>query len=167
MILNNSYSPLRHPLPLSLADKTHGVAAHPDDSSSATAVNHGQPTDGDRFPASRYGSHLQGNNAAQSQANAAPQAAGQGSVRLKETDYDHQRSIPVEGKQNDEHADFFHPASVEPLRVIWIPQDTLGLFEREVEDNRSMGIEASSENAHMDAKGHVDIDGRPPGMDEF
>ena len=74
-------------------------------------------------------------------------------------------AVAVEGKQNDGPTDFYHPASVEPQRVIWLPLDTLGIATKEEKDIRAMGIEVSTENARMNAKGHVDIDGRPPGME--
>ena len=144
----------------------HGVAGNADNSSDATVAGRLPSIDGKQVPASRIGSrgsHLQGNAAAQRQAGYEAQTA------IRDTNGEVQQggSAPVEGKRNDRPADFYHPASVEPLRSVWIPQDTLGLAQREVKDNRAMGIDSSSDNAFMDAKGHVDIDGRPPGMDEF
>jgi calcium permeable stress-gated cation channel len=74
-------------------------------------------------------------------------------------------SVPVEGKRNEGPTDFNHPASIEPQRIIWIPQDPLGLGDLETRDLNGKGVEASTENAFMDAKGHVDITGHPPGSD--
>jgi hypothetical protein len=38
-----------------------------------------------------------------------------------------------EQDENDPNA-FFHPATKEPMRVIWLPRDELGLCEAEIED---------------------------------
>jgi calcium permeable stress-gated cation channel len=59
--------------------------------------------------------------------------------------------------------DFNHPASVEPQRTIWIPEDRLGLARSEIEDMRSKRILVGTDNATMDAKGIVDVRGSPPG----
>ena len=61
--------------------------------------------------------------------------------------------------------DFYHPASVEPQPVIWIPRDPLGLGEAEERAIRAAGIRVSTRDAVMDAKGHVDIEGPPPESD--
>lgn len=59
--------------------------------------------------------------------------------------------------------EFYHPASVEPQRVVWLPKDTLGLAEEEEKAIRDAGVLVSLEDAQMDEKGHVDISGPPPG----
>jgi hypothetical protein len=74
-------------------------------------------------------------------------------------------SVPVEGKRNEGPTDFDHPASVEPQRIVWLPKDPLGLADAEVGELNAHGVEASSENAHIDPKGTVDIEGHPPGSD--
>jgi hypothetical protein len=89
--------------------------------------------------------------------------------------------VPVEAKPKDEEAeedeelrdfhiegprDFDHPASVETQRVIWVPNDQLGLGLAEVEDMNRRGIEGSLEKAEMDEKGKVKITGPPPGGPE-
>lgn len=58
--------------------------------------------------------------------------------------------------------DFYHPASVEPQPVVWVPRDTLGLAEAEEQATRQLGIAVSIEHAALDKKAHVDIDGPPP-----
>jgi hypothetical protein len=63
--------------------------------------------------------------------------------------------------------DFDHPASVEPQRTIWIPEDRLGLARSEAEDMRSKRILVGMDNARMDAKGNVDVRGSPPGEAEL
>jgi hypothetical protein len=52
---------------------------------------------------------------------------GPGVQRLEEED------------ENDPNA-FFHPATKEPMRVLWLPRDELGLCEAEIEANRKNGI---------------------------
>ncbi|CCM04897.1 uncharacterized protein FIBRA_07093 [Fibroporia radiculosa] len=64
--------------------------------------------------------------------------------------------------EEDGPKDFYHPATVEPQMTIWIPKDPLGLGEAEENVNREKGIAASTENARMDGKGHVDVLGAPP-----
>jgi calcium permeable stress-gated cation channel len=74
-------------------------------------------------------------------------------------------SVPVEGKRNEGPTDFNHPASVEPQRIVWLPQDPLGLSDVEVRELKGHNVEASNENANISGKGTVDIDGHPPGSD--
>lgn len=88
---------------------------------------------------------------------------------------------PVEPKPRDEEAeedeelhdfnidgprDFDHPASVETQRIIWVPNDGLGLGRAEVEDMERRGIEGSFERAEMNGEGKVRITGPPPGEPE-
>lgn len=42
---------------------------------------------------------------------------------------------------------FFHPASKDPQRVVWIPQDELGLGSDQVEGNMAAGVLSSDRNA--------------------
>ena len=58
--------------------------------------------------------------------------------------------------------DFTHPA-LDPARIVWIPQDTLGLGEEEARDTRSRGIDVATRGAYMNEKGAVDVDTYPPG----
>lgn len=64
---------------------------------------------------------------------------GPGVVRLHEQD------------ENDPNA-FFHPATKEPMRVIWLPRDELGLCEAEIEDNAKYGIPSVHRYATLNAK---------------
>lgn len=52
---------------------------------------------------------------------------GPGVQRLEEED------------ENDPNA-FFHPATKEPMRVLWLPRDELGLCEAEIEANKKFGV---------------------------
>lgn len=174
MIINNSYGPLLHALPLSLADKSYGMPRHSAEGEEQPLIGQADDgfggeegkekaaeaevkdaharEDGEQSDAESGDSHV-----------AKKQVTGKQPVR-GEDGAEYGASVPMEGKRNDEPTDFYHPASVEPLRVIWLPRDSLGLAEQEVRENQKLGIEASFEHAHMDEKGHVDIDGHPPGM---
>jgi calcium permeable stress-gated cation channel len=74
-------------------------------------------------------------------------------------------SVPVEGKRNEGPTDFNHPASVEPQRIVWLPQDPLGISDVEVRELNGHGVEASNENATISVGGTVDVQSHPPGMD--
>ncbi|ODN73491.1 hypothetical protein L202_07996 [Cryptococcus amylolentus CBS 6039] len=62
---------------------------------------------------------------------------------------------------NDPNA-FFHPATQDPQRVIWLPQDELGLGQAEVAQNKRDGVKSSYRNARLDTKNKVQIYGPPP-----
>ena len=168
MIINNSYGPLLHSLPLTLADKSYGMPKH---TSSRESVKIGENKDGyggtpeanadsKPTPAPADSSSEEDDADAEKRANRQRRSmAGKQAVKK-----DFGKSVPMEGKRNEEPTDFYHPASVEPMRIIWLPKDTLGFAEGEVAGCKMEGVEASCDHAKMDAKGHVDIDGHPPGM---
>lgn len=52
---------------------------------------------------------------------------------------------------NDPNA-FFHPATKEPQRIVWLPQDELGLCEAELQVNEGDGIHSSCRGAWLDIK---------------
>jgi hypothetical protein len=59
------------------------------------------------------------------------------------------------GERNREDYDVFafaHPASKEPQRVIWLPEDELGLTAAEIKDNMSIGILSTSKDAVLNNK---------------
>nr|XP_019042928.1 hypothetical protein I302_08637 [Kwoniella bestiolae CBS 10118]OCF21858.1 hypothetical protein I302_08637 [Kwoniella bestiolae CBS 10118] len=62
---------------------------------------------------------------------------------------------------NDPKA-FFHPATKEPQRIVWLPEDELGLCKAEIDRNEKEGIKSSSRNAWLNEKGKVQISGPPP-----
>ncbi|CCA74265.1 related to RSN1-Overexpression rescues sro7/sop1 in NaCl [Serendipita indica DSM 11827] len=166
-ILNNSYGPLVHSLPLTLAHKSYGMPqtgevdeeiggneneddfdndAPSDEKTGKKMVPPADGTDQDRAAAATaHSSHIQHN-----------QGPGPSA--------EYGTSVPVEGKRNEGPTDFNHPC-LEPQRVVWIPQDPLGVGELESRHLNEQGVEASTENATMDERGKVDIQGHPPGMD--
>ena len=56
-----------------------------------------------------------------------------------------------EQDENDPNA-FFHPATKEPMRVIWLPRDELGLCEAEIGNNTRIGIPSVHRYATLNAK---------------
>ena len=149
MVIVDSYGPLKSALPLSLADKTYN-ANDPNQSEE----------DLEREPS--------GKSVSDPRTSQDAAYAENGGLKPR----------PVEGKPKDEEAeedeelhdftidgpkDFDHPASVEAQRVVWIPDDELGLGKAEVEDMVRRGVDATLEKAEMDGKGKVKITGPPPG----
>lgn len=47
---------------------------------------------------------------------------------------------------------FSHPASKEPQRYIWLPEDELGLAAAEAADNRAIGIASTTRDALLNRK---------------
>lgn len=59
----------------------------------------------------------------------------------------------AERSREDYDADAFaHPATKEPQRIIWLPEDELGLAGAEVKDNLSVGILSTTKDAVLDSK---------------
>jgi hypothetical protein len=62
--------------------------------------------------------------------------------------------VETSGRNKTEFASdaFAHPASKEPLRTIWLPEDDLGLASEECRDNRSIGITSTCADAYLNRK---------------
>jgi calcium permeable stress-gated cation channel len=163
MIINNSYGPLLHSLPLTLAHRSHGMKAE------AHSQEDVPGEDQDDFGGTEDGSQQdEGNTKPNMDKENPPSVSGttEGIVqsnRGPEPSKEYGASVPVEGKRNEGPTDFNHPASVEPQRIIWIPADPLGLGEIEARALNAVGVEAGTEHATMDDRGRVDIDSHPPG----
>ncbi|KAJ9111097.1 hypothetical protein QFC19_001296 [Naganishia cerealis] len=65
-------------------------------------------------------------------------------------------------RENYDVSAFAHPATKEPQRTIWLPEDELGLAAAEIKDNLSIGILSTSKDAVLNNKGKVEIFGPPP-----
>lgn len=169
MVINNSYGPLLHALPLSLADLSYGMPRSSEESEELIGDKHSDGFGGEEGKAKVVENEAKAPENDDSDAESTdsrdrkPMPRGKQAVR-GEDGADYGASVPMEGKRNDEPTDFYHPASVEPMRIIWLPSDPLGLADAEVKENIKLGIDASNEHAFMNEKGHVDIDGHPPGM---
>ncbi len=157
MIINSSYGPLLYSLPLTLAPRSYGMKAGEDipgqDDGDFGGTEDSSQEDGEQ-PKPKF--------------DVLPPETAEGTIqsnRGPEPSREYGASVPVEGKRNAGPTDFNHPASIEPQRIVWVPADPLGLGEIEAKALNAAGVEASTEHATMDDKGHVDIDSHPPGTD--
>lgn len=179
LILDNSYDPLIHALPLTLADEDQELpdpnkqAAEQElqDNASATSVEAARAEKrGYQEMRVRTPSQHSGGTGASGKARAKSigrsQSVGRNTDSLAPGDDEESNRLSqfsVRGIDEEEGPkDFYHPASIEPQQTIWIPHDTLGLCEAEEAALRERGIRVSSADALMDEKGHVDISGAPP-----
>ncbi|KZS96318.1 DUF221-domain-containing protein [Sistotremastrum niveocremeum HHB9708] len=162
IMLNNSYGPLLHSIPLSIADRSHGMQRHSiDEDFDENESKIGE--DGVR----RRRTHASSSESIVNRprgAEAPRQGAG-APVAQSDAPAGYGDSVPTEGKRNDGPTDFYHPAAVEPQRIIWLPRDSLGLAANELAEIRAHGIIASDEGAVMNEKGHTEVEGHPPGSD--
>jgi len=167
LVLNNSFGPLLHPLPLTYADRASGIHRDDDDLSVAEAEGFGGDNDTSEKVAAKIAEKRkqrmeEENGGGGTAMGRQPAELNIGTVGEAADAYG--PSVPTEGKRNEGPTDFNHPASVEPQRIIWLPEDPLGLALSEAEQMSGQGIEASTENATIDEKCNTDIQGHPPGM---
>lgn len=169
VILSNSYGPLIHALPLSLADKTGGIdlvreAAEKELRDNASTVDgHSIAEDDPKTEQEKVRRVSVGS--VQSTSNAKGKASASSSPVVPDEEDPHTENPPdIKPVDEDEGPKvFYHPASVDPQRVVWIPKDELGLAEEEEKAIAGAGIAVSTEGAVMDDKGHVNVSGAPPG----
>jgi hypothetical protein len=145
MMINDSYGPLIHALPLSLADRlgeepTRASEEPRESEESRDAVVSEKKAaiaaDPEAQNSSGVGKSTNGNEAADDEPDMKP------------------REQPDYG--------FAHPAVSRPQRTVWMAKDTLGLSAEEAAANKERGIDVSTVDAEMDAKGNVTIQGPPP-----
>ena len=182
VIINNSYGPLIRFLPLTLADMTYAkddgnvkaAALELDDQASCKDVKAEAEADATATGTARASDEKARKRFSGASASASTDGDGlDGKLNSKATaaDVEAEAGSPSSPKEDvvrgvDEEAgpkDFYHPASVEAQPVVWLPRDPLGLGEAEERACREAGVEVSTRDAVMDAKGHVDIAGPPPG----
>ncbi|KZT65313.1 DUF221-domain-containing protein [Daedalea quercina L-15889] len=178
LILDNSYDPLIHVLPLTLAGEDQ-VLADPNrhaaerelcDNASVTSMDAAQTEKRhDQEMRARTGSQASGDGKARVKTVESAEPDADADMLAPGTAAESRRvsQISVRGIDEEEGPkDFYHPASVEPQQTIWLPRDPLGLCDAEEAAIRERGIRVASEDARMDDKGHVDISGAPPGERE-
>lgn len=148
VVINNSYGPLLYALPLSLKDKTYspveGVSEHQHGtkgSTSGSSTNDVTKKDRDADADVDYADV---------------------DYRTSDKAKQPEKSAPVQDaaarqKLEEDEFGFAHPAISRPQRIIWIPKDTLGLWEEEVRGCEEMGVSASTDGAVMNEKGKVDV----------
>lgn len=153
-MINDSYGPLISALPLSIADKTYK-------SESLSETDNSRRSDEKRRDTI-------------DSAIGAP-GPSQSVVRTHTTD-----SLP-DSKSNaffddlhfSQHPDgavdygFAHPALARPQRIVWFPEDTLGLAKEEVTANEASGVLATTAGASMDEVGHVEVHAPPVDLNKF
>ncbi|KAH7922752.1 DUF221-domain-containing protein [Leucogyrophana mollusca] len=155
-IISNSFGPLIHALPLSLADKTFKDPDPTTDDHDASRIDAGGA-------GSKAGEKHRSVGTDESASPISPvdkkhgSTSSEGDAEAGPAEYMH---VP------GEHIDygFAHPATSRPQRIVWIPNDDLGLGREEVAANRGAGVLASTEGATMDAKKQVSIDAPPPDL---
>jgi hypothetical protein len=143
MMINDSYGPLINSLPLSLADR---LGEEPSLASEAPR----EPDESRDVAASEKKAAIAADPEAQNITGVGQSTDGNGS---DEPD--------MKPREQPDYG-FAHPAASRPQRTVWMANDTLGLSAEEVAAIRERGIDVSTADAKMDAKGNVTIQGPPP-----
>jgi len=137
IMINDSYGPLIHSLPLSLADR----------------VGNDLPKEGVES------TNGQNRNSEDPEAQSPTSLKGKGAAT---DDDDDEENVDVSASNQPVDYGFAHPAASRPQKTIWIAQDTLGLTAEETAALKEKGIAVSTADAEMDGKGNVSIQGPPP-----
>jgi calcium permeable stress-gated cation channel len=144
--ISNSYGPLIKDLPLTLAESSYSET-EPEVSTSADAPDPISPSSGDAKVIDY--------------ADVSASASGQ-PVHGADGKTTKDESPPVKLIQTKESSDFRHPAAAEDQRIIWLPNDQLGLVHEIEQDLESHDISHSTEGAEMNQKGYVEVTMAPP-----
>lgn len=145
MMINDSYGPLIHSLPLSLADRTGE-----------------EPTRSSETPRESEESRDNEKKAAVISDLEAQEDVGVGSTKGKgAASPSSDDEADIKPREQPDYG-FAHPAASRPQQTIWMAKDTLGLSAEEMAALRERGIDVSTVDAEMDAKGDVTIQGSPP-----
>ncbi|KAK7044665.1 kinase domain-containing protein [Favolaschia claudopus] len=150
-LVSNSYGPLIHALPLSLADKTYTANMPPQSEPASPSHANGSETHemSEAMPRKsdvKRTSSLHENEEYEGLTDR--ERVGNRAARVK----------------SEEEYGFTHPAASRPQRVVWFPKDRLGLAEEEERGCVDMGVDCSVKDAEMNEKGKVDISGPPPDL---
>jgi hypothetical protein len=155
-IINSSFGPLTKALPLSHAHKTF---RHPAPSLDLRDVDGGSGSN-------RKETAEEENEEGPSPTNK-PRASSSESdaEHVPHSDYDD--AFFARGPDGTEDYGFAQPAACRPQRIVWIPDDTLGLGREEVQTNKESGVKATTQDATMDEHGKVDVTGPPVDLAKF
>jgi len=153
ILINNSYGPLIRALPLTIADRT-------DESGDSTAANNGQRGDTIDSAIGESSSDPRSKNLLQD-----PQSPDSAPDSKAAAFFDDL----FFARHSDGTVDygFAHPALTRPQRVVWIPEDTLGLGKEETQANEASGVLATTSGASMDEAGKILITGPPVDLNKF
>lgn len=168
IVINNSYGPLLHALPLSLAEKTWGSGT-PDSGWTGNSMEMArQPTtttrDGDYRESADEQRGILPNKHQQDQQHFASPKDSRHATSAAAGGSDRQRP-PLDRDGSDaqfEDYGFSHPATSRPQRIVWLPQDPNGFVDEEQRAAESAGVKTSTRHSTMNEKGKVDVDGPPP-----
>lgn len=170
-MINNSYGPLLHSLPLSLVDR---IEAQPQPAQNGAEGASGNGNGNGQGLIGTGASASQGPMDAKIAAEKAHYAAHSPVSPTSPSPAYHTGADPENPNAEDaqDNVDmgepdapdygFAHPAASRPQRTIWMARDSLGLASEEERANREKGIESSLVDAQMDLKGKVVIEGPPP-----
>ncbi|KAJ7126145.1 DUF221-domain-containing protein [Mycena epipterygia] len=154
LLINNSYGPLKHALPLSLADKT--FTAGPIEPRASTAAREAEAHEMNEPKKARAASIGGADNNINNNGGEHEEYEGL-------TDQQKMGNRAARIKSEEEYG-FAHPAASRPQRIVWFPRDRLGLAAEEERACLEAGVDASVKDAEMNEKGKVDITGPPPDL---
>lgn len=153
MIINDSFGPLTTALPLSHAHRTF---RHPEPSLELQDVDVGSGSKRRERDDSDYPPSPTDKLRASSES---------GAELMSESQYDN--AFFARLPDGTEDYGFAHPAASRPQRIVWIPDDSLGLGREEVQANEDAGVKATTQNAKMNESGKVDVTGPPVDLLKF
>ncbi|KIY65025.1 DUF221-domain-containing protein [Cylindrobasidium torrendii FP15055 ss-10] len=160
MMINNSYGPLLHSLPLSLVDKMKEAVGEDDD----------EPY---RAETIRSETKLRQSPDGSEEMELSERSEKRSSTELleggsKKKDKDFFFVEPMaERYQKKMEWGFQHPAASRPQRPVWMPLGTgpiAALSKSEASDCYQSGVDVSLAEAEMNEKGKVDVSGPPPDL---
>ncbi|OJA10645.1 hypothetical protein AZE42_04527 [Rhizopogon vesiculosus] len=156
MIMNDSFGPLAKALPLSQAHRTF---RHPEPSLALEDVDTGSGSK--RKETADPGD-------VSSPIDKKPRVSSSSESDIEHTpESDYDDAIFAHLPDGTEDYGFAHPAVSRPQRIVWIPDDSLGLGREEVQANKDAGVKATTQNARMDEGGKVDVTGPPVDLLKF
>jgi hypothetical protein len=141
LLIGNSYGPLSHSLPLSLADKTFNASPTLDRAGTSNTDANGQET--------------------HEMKEQHPRMSVEEAKPLRE---DQKIGGLAARVRSEEEYGFAHPAASRPQRIVWFPRDRAGFSEEEVSACEKAGVHVSTKDAELNEKGKVDISGPPPDL---
>lgn len=156
LVINASYDPLISALPLSIADKTYRPEGSPEVDNGRKSYDKRRDTADSAVGASTSDPRPS-------------QSVGEENLSSTDSKSDGYFDNCYFAQHADGKVDygFAHPALTRPQRVVWIPEDTLGLGKEEVKTNEASGVLATTAGASMNEKGKVAITAPPVDLNKF
>lgn len=158
----NSYGPLLKYIPLTLVDRVHGEKTEAEQEAPPNAdATQPLPSTSD-VKVTDY-ANVSGPDQQPSEATPLPHPGGVDD-KADTSSFTDESSAPPCGRPTEAEGptDFSHPAAVEAQRMIWLPNDHLGLVHEIEEDLAAHDILYSTEGTEMNDKGHVEVSLAPP-----